>query len=122
MLVNEDGERVPLMTLDEVRSALALMVRVVACDSSRLTPWCASGAHHWRVDVVVRLPAPIPMPGKQGLWRVPPDAAAELRRVIALAERADAAWRTTAKPGKVLRLAPTADDVAGEAASNNASA
>ena len=62
------------------------------------------------------------MPGKQGLWRVPSDAAVELRRVIALAERADATWRATAKPGKVLRLAPTADDVAGEAASNNASA
>jgi hypothetical protein len=109
-LVSEDGDRVPLIALDELRGAIALLIRVVGCDTLRLTPWCMPGSSHWRVDVVVQLPEPISMPGKQGLWRVPPEAADELRGYIELAERADAAFRPDAPAGAVLRLSPRLDD------------
>lgn len=68
--------------------ALLGLVRVEACpaleDAPHLTadPW-ACGPVCWLIAEVITLDTPIPMGGKQGLWRVPAHALEPLR----------AAWR-----------------------------
>lgn len=69
------GDLPPVASLP--RGAIVATARVTGSVSASDDPWFV-GPWGWTLDEVVALPAPVPCRGAQGLWIVPPEAAAQV--------------------------------------------
>lgn len=61
------------------KSAIVAVVTIDGFDRDDRTGWDVPGAWHWRFRSVSVLREPVPITGKQGLWKVPEYFAAQVR-------------------------------------------
>lgn len=74
-----DARCLPLPAKSEDPSGVIVAVaQLGAILTSSDSPWF-TGPFGWRLDNVVRLPAPVPCKGAQGLWQLPADVLARVR-------------------------------------------
>jgi hypothetical protein len=58
-------------------------VRITGCTQNAGSRWAARGQYHWLLGGPVLLKQPVPARGSLGIWRLPPEQAAEVAKQLA---------------------------------------
>ncbi|MFL5344378.1 MAG: hypothetical protein ACJ8AT_06280 [Hyalangium sp.] len=64
------------------RGAVVAVAMLAGASRDSASRWAVAGQWHWHLEGVVQLVRPVPCKGAQGLWHLPAEAFAEVRRQV----------------------------------------